>query len=204
MELGRMKGNIDRPTVEMIPTALSDDPAKAAAARRGGCPSAPSGAREAQHRRHPHPRSVLAIVQPGPRAPRRGGRSGLDGPAMSVAPSMRKPSRPDGHKGRPRQRAPCWPGPQSADAAPLAGHASSALIVSQAAPCSTSMATDSRPHSRVNGVNRPRNVPRRWCAGRYRGGRARPAAHCRPPPRTPAPGRSRRRTAPSPRPSARP
>ena len=34
IELGRMKGNIDRPTVEMIPTVDSDDPPKASGSLR--------------------------------------------------------------------------------------------------------------------------------------------------------------------------
>ncbi len=40
-ELGRMNGNIDRPTVEMMPTADSDDPPNAIPADRRHIPIRP-------------------------------------------------------------------------------------------------------------------------------------------------------------------
>ncbi|MNN94984.1 hypothetical protein D3C81_2137180 [compost metagenome] len=44
IELGRMKGNIDRPTVEMIPTAEAEEPPKARAADLRHMPSRPMAA----------------------------------------------------------------------------------------------------------------------------------------------------------------
>ena len=43
-ELGRMKGNIDRPTVEMMPTVDSEEPPKARGADRSHMPARPTTA----------------------------------------------------------------------------------------------------------------------------------------------------------------
>src|SRR5665213_2742668 len=92
IELGRMKGNIDRPTVEMMPMTASDEPPKAAHPRRNLRPvraiQGPTKPRTgaihiqgwaAKLASHPPAMAMLCVA------------GGLEGPARSAAPSMRKP-----------------------------------------------------------------------------------------------------------------
>ena len=163
IELGRMNGNIDRPTVAITPRLVSDDPMKTRMSRpspdpdqrkRGACKRQRGGEQGcgiAPIVVQPRTRHVGARRQPGV-----GCAFDIHRAHDRIAETALCHINPAGHEQQqaqrggdltPSARARCATGP------------SSAFKLSQPVPCSASIDTESNPLSSVNGVNKPKRSP---------------------------------------------
>ncbi len=203
---GRMNGNIDTPTVAMIPVAASEDPAKAMLSRPPRMPTSASNAPTKPIPGVPSSTDSHVIGQPG-RHPARSAVmcSGLDGPSGSTARRRcDSPYRPM------RRRRSQWrttgstrPLRRCRRCVPRHGRALLDLDRQTTRAGSTSIATDNSRAEQVKRREQPQEravVEGAQIAIEAEGS---PSTHCRPRRRTPAQAPARRRTAPSPTANAR-